>query len=136
MAIVETGWSDPFVVADIPGLIEGAHEGAGLGTQFLRHIERTRILIHLIDAATIDREHPLDQFKAVNRELDAFNPKLTQKPQIVTLNKIDLPAAQEAADVFTDALDTEPVIISAIRKKGLKRLISRILELLDEPGGE
>jgi GTP-binding protein len=136
LGVVETGWSDPFVVADIPGLIEGAHEGAGLGTQFLRHIERTRILIHLIDAATIDRKHPLDQFKAVNRELDSFNPQLTQKPQIVTLNKMDLPAARDPADAFAAALDTEPVIlISAIKKKGIKRLISRILELLEEPNG-
>ena len=136
LGVVKVEAHRSFVVADIPGLIEGAHEGAGLGTQFLRHIERTRILIHLIDAATIDREHPLNQFRAVNLELESFNPQLTQKPQVVTLNKMDLPAAQEAADVFTDALDTEPVIISAIRKKGLKRLISRILELLDEPGGE
>jgi GTP-binding protein len=137
LGVVETGWGDPFVVADIPGLIEGAHEGVGLGTQFLRHIERTRVLIHLIDAGTIDREHPLDQFKTVNRELKSFNPQLTQKPQIVTLNKMDLPAAQEAADRFAAALDTEPVIfISAIKKKGIKRLISRILELLDKPGDE
>jgi len=132
LGVVETGWSDPFVVADIPGLIEGAHAGAGLGTQFLRHIERTRILIHLIDAGTIDREHPLDHFKTVNRELKSFNPQLTQKPQIVALNKMDLPEAQEAADAFAAALDAEPVIlISAIKKKGMKRLISRILELLD-----
>ncbi|MGD9081583.1 MAG: GTPase ObgE [Desulfobacterales bacterium] len=132
LGVVETSWSDPFVVADIPGLIEGAHAGAGLGTQFLRHIERTRILIHLIDAGTIDREHPLDHFKTVNRELNSFNPQLTQKPQIVALNKMDLPGAQKAADAFAAALDAEPVIlISALKKKGMKRLISRILELLD-----
>ena len=135
LGVVETGWSDPFVVADIPGLIEGAHQGAGLGTHFLRHVERTRILIHLIDAGTIDREHPLDQFKAVNRELKSFNPQLTQKPQIVALNKMDLPSAREAADAFAAAMDAEPVIlISAIKKRGIKRLISRILELLDKPG--
>ena len=132
LGVVETSWSDPFVVADIPGLIEGAHAGAGLGTQFLRHIERTRILIHLIDAGTIEGDHPLDHFKTVNRELKSFNPQLTQKPQIVALNKIDLPGAQKAADAFTAALDEEPVIlISALKKKGMKRLISRILELLD-----
>ena len=135
LGVVETGWSDPFVVADIPGLIEGAHQGAGLGTHFLRHVERTRILIHLIDAGTIDREHPLDHFKTVNRELKSFNPQLTQKPQIVVLNKMDLPGTQEAADAFAAAMDAEPVIlISAIKKRGIKRLISRILELLDKPG--
>lgn len=132
LGVVETDWSDPFVVADIPGLIEGAHAGAGLGTQFLRHIERTRILIHLIDAGSIDREHPLDHFKTVNRELGSFNPQLNQKPQIVTLNKMDLPGAKKAADIFAAALDDEPVIlISALKKKGMKRLISRIIELLD-----
>ncbi len=137
LGVVETSWSDPFVVADIPGLIEGAHAGAGLGTQFLRHIERTRILIHLIDAGTIDREHPLDHFKTVNRELKSFNPQLTQKPQIVALNKMDLPGAQKAADAFAAALDAEPVIlISALKKKGMKRLISRILELLDRAENE
>ncbi|MCK5417512.1 MAG: Obg family GTPase CgtA, partial [Desulfobacterales bacterium] len=132
LGVVETGWGEPFVVADIPGLIEGAHQGAGLGIQFLKHIERTRILIHLIDAGTIGREHPLDHFKTVNRELKSFNPQLTQKPQIVALNKMDLPGAKEAADAFVAAFDEEPVIlISAIKKKGVQKLISRILELLD-----
>jgi len=132
LGVVETGWGEPFVVADIPGLIEGAHLGAGLGTQFLRHIERTRILIHLIDAATIDPEHPLDHFNVVNRELKSFNPQLTQKPQIVVLNKMDLPGAPQAADSFAAALDAAPVLfISAVNKKGVKPLISRILELLD-----
>jgi GTP-binding protein len=136
LGVVETSWSEPFVVADIPGLIEGAHQGVGLGTQFLRHIERTRILIHLIDTGIIDREHPLDPFKTVNRELKFFNPQLTQKPQIVVLNKMDLPGAQETADAFMAALDAEPVIlISAIKQKGVKKLISRILELLDKAGG-
>ena len=136
LGVVETSWSEPFVVADIPGLIEGAHQGVGLGTQFLRHIERTRILIHLIDAGIIDLEHPLDPFKTVNRELESFNPQLTQKPQIVVLNKMDLPGAQETADAFMAALDAEPVIlISAIKQKGVKKLISRILELLDKTGG-
>jgi len=109
LGVVETGWGEPFVVADIPGLIEGAHQGAGLGTQFLRHIERTRILIHLIDAGTIDSRHPLDHLKTVNRELESFNPQLTQKPQIVVINKMDLPGAQEAATALAAALDPEPV---------------------------
>ena len=132
LGVVETGWGEPFVVADIPGLIEGAHQGAGLGIQFLRHIERTRILIHMVDAGTVDPDHPLDDYETVNKELKSFNAQLTQKPQIVVLNKMDLPGAQAAADAFAAALDAEPVIlISAIKKKGIKQLISRILELLD-----
>jgi GTP-binding protein len=130
--VVETEWGDPFVVADIPGLIEGAHEGAGLGTQFLRHIERTRILIHLVDAGGLDPKHPRDHYETVNRELKSFNPQLTEKPQIVALNKMDLPGASEAAAAFAAALDPEPVIlISATENRGIRRLISQTLELLD-----
>ena len=137
LGVVETGWGEPFVVADIPGLIEGAHQGAGLGTQFLRHIERTRILIHMVDAGSIDPDHPLDAYETVNKELKSFNTQLTQKPQIVALNKMDLPGAQAAADAFAAALDAEPVIlISAIKKRGIKQLISRILELLDRSESE
>ncbi|MGD8345050.1 MAG: GTPase ObgE [Desulfobacterales bacterium] len=133
LGVVETDWGDPFVVADIPGLIEGAHEGAGLGTRFLRHIERTRILIHLIDVGGIDVGHPRRHFKTVNRELKSFNPQLTEKPQIVALNKMDLPGAAKAAEAFVAALDPEPVfLISAKENRGIKRLLSRTIELLDK----
>ncbi|MDX1708118.1 MAG: GTPase ObgE [Desulfobacterales bacterium] len=133
LGVVETDWGDPFVVADIPGLIEGAHQGAGLGTQFLRHVERTRILVHLIDAAAIDPQHPRNHLKTVNRELASFNPQLIEKPQIVALNKMDLPGAAEAAEAFVTALDPEPVfLISAKENRGIKRLMSRTIELLDK----
>ncbi|MBW2470044.1 MAG: GTPase ObgE [Deltaproteobacteria bacterium] len=135
LGVVATDWGDPFVVADIPGLIEGAHQGAGLGTQFLRHIERTRILIHLIDAGDIDPEDPRRHLKTVNRELGSFNPQLTEKPQILTLNKMDLPGAPEAAEAFVAALDPEPVfLISAKENRGIKRLLSRTIELIDQTG--
>lgn len=131
LGVVETGWAEPFVVADIPGLIEGAHHGAGLGIRFLRHIERTRILIHLLDAQTIDPERPLVAYETVNRELKFFSPQLHQKPQIVALNKMDLPGTETAAAAVVDALDDQPVIlISAFRKTGIDKLISRTLELL------
>jgi len=137
LGVVETGWAEPFVVADIPGLIEGAHQGAGLGIRFLRHIERTRILIHLLDAQTIDPEHPLAVYETVNRELEFFNPQLAQKSQIVVLNKMDLPETETAAAAFVDALDDQPVIlISAIKKTGIEKLISRILELLERSDDE
>ena len=132
LGVVETGWAEPFVVADIPGLIAGAHQGAGLGIRFLRHIERTRILIHLLDAQTIDPQRPLAAYETVNRELQFFNPDLTQKSQIVVLNKMDLPGSKTAATAFVDALDDQPVfLISAVKKTGLEKLISRILELLE-----
>jgi GTP-binding protein len=137
LGVIETGWAEPFVVADIPGLIEGAHQGAGLGIRFLRHIERTRILIHLLDAQTIDPEHPLIDYEIINRELQFFNPQLSQKPQIVVLNKIDLPGTETAASALVDALEDGPVIlISALKKKGIEKLISRILELLKRSDDE
>ena len=137
LGVVETNWGDPFVVADIPGLIEGAHQGAGLGTQFLRHIERTRILIHLIDAESIDPQHPREHLNTVNRELESFNPQLIQKTQIVALNKMDLPGASMAAEAFVTAMEPEPVfLISAKEKQGINRLVSRTIELLDQPTGE
>jgi GTP-binding protein len=137
LGVIETGWAEPFVVADIPGLIEGAHQGAGLGIRFLRHIERTRILIHLLDAQTIDPEHPLIDYEIINRELQFFNPQLSQKPQIVVLNKIDLPGTETAASALVDALEDGPVIlISALKKRGIEKLISRILELLKRSDDE
>ncbi|MEJ2102150.1 MAG: GTPase ObgE [Desulfobacterales bacterium] len=137
LGVIETGWAEPFVVADIPGLIEGAHQGAGLGIRFLRHIERTRILIHLLDAQTIDPEHPLINYEIINRELQFFNPQLAQKTQIVVLNKIDLPGAATAASALVNALEDQPVIlISALNKKGIEKLTSRILELLERSDDE
>ncbi|HSJ52501.1 MAG TPA: GTPase, partial [Anaerolineae bacterium] len=82
---------ETFVVADVPGLIEGASEGAGLGHQFLRHVERTRLLIHLLDGASTD---PLADWQIINRELSQFGERLAEKPQVVVLNKMDLPDAQ------------------------------------------
>ena len=137
LGVIETGWTEPFVVADIPGLIEGAHQGAGLGIRFLRHIERTRILIHLLDAQTINPEQPLMGYEIINSELQFFNPQLPQKLQIVVLNKIDLPGTETAASALVDALGDQPVIlISALKKKGIQKLISRIIELLERSDNE
>jgi GTP-binding protein len=83
-----------FVVADIPGLIEGAHRGVGLGHDFLRHVERTRLLIHVVDAAGIDGRDPLDDYHKINEELRLYQPELAKRPQLVALNKVDLPEAQ------------------------------------------
>src|SRR6187397_163654 len=90
-----------FVLADIPGLIEGAHEGAGLGDRFLGHVERTRVLIHLIDGSAPD---PLADFDSINAELEQYSPHLAAKPQIIGFNKMDLPDAQEQLEKFSDAV--------------------------------
>src|SRR5213594_702948 len=100
-----------FVVADIPGLIEGAHEGQGLAHKFLRHVMRTNLLIHLIDASKIEEQDPLADWKTVNRELELFDPELAEKPQIVVANKIDLPEGRANAKLLAKKLlkDHQPV---------------------------
>jgi len=124
---------EPFVVADIPGLISGAHKGAGLGIRFLKHIERTRVLVHLIDISSIDTNHPLDVYNTINMELALYSENLAKKPQIIVLNKLDLPGAKEAADIFQSAAKGKNItLISAITGKGVNRLILRILEILDK----
>ncbi len=133
LGVVQSGWGEPFVVADIPGLIEGAHQGTGLGIQFLRHVERTRILIHLIDAAALDPGAPLAAYDTINAELVRYNPQLAQKPQLIVLNKLDLTGAGRAAAAFHDALPQESILtISAVTGKGLEQLKHRTLQLLDQ----
>jgi GTP-binding protein len=127
LGVVTPKWGEPFIVADIPGLIEGAHEGAGLGIRFLKHIERTRTLLHLIDASTIDPSDPLKQYNTINRELAGFNPELAQKPQIVVLNKMDIPESDHLAEAFIRKLKKISVHkISAATGNGVKELMAEV----------
>ncbi len=135
LGVVQTQWAEPFVVADIPGLIEGAHQGSGLGVQFLRHIERTRVLVHLMDAAAIDPALPLKDFDTIQNELAGYNPDLAEKPQILVLTKMDLPGAAVSADAFVAAaaqLNLETLRISAHTGEGIDALLSRMVALLAE----
>ncbi len=132
LGVVATGWGEPFVVADIPGLIAGAHQGAGLGHRFLRHIERTRVLVHMIDIAAIDPGDPLAAFETVQKELALFKPELDRKPMLVALNKIDLPAAAANARRFSaEAPDLDILTLSARNAEGLDPLKSKIVQLLE-----
>ena len=132
LGVVQTDWAEPFVVADIPGLIKGAHQGTGLGIKFLRHIERTRILVHLIDVSSIDPDDPLQEYQTINQELVMYDEKLVQKPQIVVLNKLDLPGVRKAAEIFQSAVkDKKVAFISALTGQGLEQLKSQIVQLLD-----
>ena len=118
-----------FVVADIPGLIEGAHEGQGLGHKFLRHVTRTSLLIHLLDASTIDENDPLAQWKTINRELELFDPELGKKPQIVVANKIDLPDGRDRAKILAKKLPKryQPLYsISAATTEGVRALVQYV----------
>ncbi len=121
-----------FVMVDIPGLIEGAHKGVGLGHEFLRHVERTRVLVHLLDGLALD---PLDDFRKVNEELRLYSEALTRKPRIVAINKIDIPEVRELASEMKAALSSEtdaPVfLVSAATGEGVDALLDRALQVLE-----
>ncbi len=136
LGMVQTDWGEPFSVADIPGIIEDAHVGAGLGLQFLKHIERTKILVHLIDAAAIDQENPLALYKTINRELELYSKKLAEKPQMIVLNKLDITEAEKPAKAFQSEIrDKTVIMVSAVTGKNIKNLkqeIARLLERINE----
>lgn len=116
-------YDDSFVVADIPGLIDGASEGAGLGHDFLRHIERTRLLVHVIDASGSEGRDPVEDYKAINRELAGYGEALAKKPQIVVLNKADMMQDNELPAKIEALAGKKPVIMSAIIHSGTEELI-------------
>jgi len=121
-----------FVLADIPGLIEGASQGKGLGHEFLRHIERTRVLIHLLDGLSAD---PLADLAAINHELSAFGHGLAQKPQLVTLNKMDMPQVRARWPEIKAALEAQGypgLAISALAREGTRELLYRAAQVLAE----
>ncbi|MBA3035877.1 MAG: GTPase ObgE [Desulfobacterium sp.] len=133
LGVVEVGKEDQFVMADIPGLIEGAHKGTGLGMKFLKHVERTRILIHLIDASAINTDSPLSAYDIINNELALYSKSLAEKTQLVVLNKIDITDAKESADIFIKAAKNVNVLtISAATGNGIKKLKQNILQLLQK----
>jgi len=123
-----------FVVADIPGLIEGAHSGTGLGHEFLRHVERTRLLVHVLDTAGSEGRDPVDDFRVTNRELTLYNPAIGEKPQVVAANKMDLDNAEENLSrikaIYEDQFEIYP--ISAVIGSGIDALIYRVADLLEE----
>jgi GTP-binding protein len=129
LGIVKVDEFENFVAADIPGLLEGAHKGVGLGDKFLKHIERTRILVHIIDAAGVDGRRPLDDYHTINNELSSYSPKLAKLPQIVALNKIDLPEARENLKEF-EKEKIEFMPISCATGEGIKQLIYKVAEKL------
>jgi GTPase len=132
LGLVEVGY-ERFVVADIPGLIEGAHRGVGLGFDFLRHVERTRLLLHVIDTAGVDGRDPLEDYHQINAELRQYQPELAQRPQLVLLNKLDLPMAQENLERLQRELPVPAencFTISAATRQGIDRVLGRVVEEL------
>ena len=139
LGMVRTKSGDSFAVADLPGLIEGASQGVGLGTQFLRHIERTRVILHVIDMSASEGRDPYEDYLAINKELETYNLRLLERPQIIVANKMDMPQAAENLEQFKEKLDAnygefddKPQIfpISGIAHQGLDALLDATAQLL------
>jgi len=129
LGIVEYG-EESFIVADLPGIIEGAHKGKGLGDRFLRHAERSKILIHLIDMAGTENRDPIDDFKKINHEVESYGDTLVSKRRIIVANKMDLPEAEGHLRRFKKEIKNDILTISALDKKGLNELKRTIQSIL------
>lgn len=131
LGVVSLGDERSFVVADLPGLIEGASEGLGLGLAFLRHVSRTRVLVHVIDMAATEERDPVEDFHVIQHELAAYDESLLQRPQLIAANKMDVPAAADNLAAFVRALpDREVFPISAATSSGIEDLLLRVEQLL------
>ncbi|WP_099158645.1 GTPase ObgE [Virgibacillus ndiopensis] len=133
LGVVDTSDHRSFVMADLPGLIEGAHSGVGLGHQFLRHVERTRVIVHVIDMAGTEGRDPYDDFVKINKELKEYDEKLMDRPQIIAANKMDMPGSEENLRIFKEKMvDDFPIYpISALTKEGLRDILFGIADTLD-----
>ena len=134
LGVVKASDGRSFVMADLPGLIEGASQGEGLGDKFLKHIERTKVIAHVIDMSASELRDPYEDYNLINKELAAFNEKLIKKPQIIIANKMDLPHAKEELEKFKEKIgkDIEIYEISAATNTGLQKVIDRLADLVDE----
>ncbi|WP_205015561.1 GTPase ObgE [Streptococcus porcinus] len=139
LGMVRTKSGDSFAMADLPGLIEGASQGIGLGTQFLRHIERTRVILHVIDMSASEGRDPYEDYVSINNELETYNLRLLERPQIIVANKMDMPEAEENLKAFKEKLaadydefDELPKVfpVSTLAKQGLDNLMDATAELL------
>lgn len=135
LGVVQIEQGKSFVIADIPGLIEGAHEGVGLGHEFLRHVERTKLLVHVVDVSGIEGRNAVEDFDTINTELEKYNAKLATRPQIVAANKMDIPGSEESYEEFREEMESRGYRvfpISAATNKGLKELMYHISDTLKE----
>ncbi|MDY6052680.1 MAG: GTPase ObgE [Anaerovibrio sp.] len=131
----ELGDEKTFVMADIPGLIDGASEGVGLGHDFLRHVERTKVIVHIVDASGIEGRDPVEDYYRINKELKLYSEKIARRTQILAANKMDLPGAQENLPRLQELADKEGIKlfpISAATRQGLKELIACVSQAIDD----
>ena len=132
LGVVKTIDNRSFVIADLPGLIEGASEGVGLGDKFLRHIERTKVIAHIIDMSGIEGRDPYEDYLVINKELEKFSPKLLQKPMIIIANKMDMESAKENLKEFQKKVDKEIYPISALTSDNLNPVLIKLADLVDK----
>ena len=132
LGVVKSSDGRSFVMADLPGLIEGAHQGEGLGDKFLRHIERTRVIAHVVDMSGSEMRDPYEDYILINKELAAFNENLTKKPMIIIANKMDLEGAKDNLEKFREKVDCEIFEVSAATSQGLQKVVDRLADILDE----
>jgi GTP-binding protein len=133
---VMIGGERAFVLADLPGLIEGAHEGVGLGHEFLRHVERTRVLVHLVEPSPLDGSDPVANYRTIRRELELYRPELVNRPEVLAVSKSELTGSGEVRARFREELGIEPLAVSAVTGAGLSDLVRRVVEHLNELRGE
>jgi len=132
LGMVHVGLEQDFVLADIPGLIEGAHAGVGLGHEFLKHVERTRLLVHLVEPSPMDQTDPIENYQQIRRELELYDLKLTERPEIVCVTKAELPDAQPCAELLREVTGVPVYLISAVTGHGLEALSRLIVQRLKE----
>ena len=130
LGLVQVDLNRTFVLADIPGLIEGAHQGVGLGHEFLRHIERAGILVHLVEPDPLDGTDPIENYQTIREELVKYNPALAERPEIVAVTKSELPTAVEIHEQLAESMEGNVLLISAVTGDGLNQLTGRILQYL------
>jgi GTP-binding protein len=136
LGMVRLGDETSFVIADIPGIISGASQGAGLGLRFLRHIERSSVLLFLIDLSCPEQEDPLQVYRLLLEELENFSPELLKKDRILAFNKVDLPVAAQRMEAMTPPDDIPVFFVSAVRKEGLKPLVRHLARCIKDRDGE
>ncbi|GIW95472.1 MAG: GTPase Obg [Pirellulaceae bacterium] len=129
---VVVDWNRSFVMADIPGLIEGAHQGVGLGHEFLRHVERTRLLVHLVEPAPADGTDPVANYGTIRQELGLYKSELLERPEIVVVTKCELPGADVVQQRLAESIGRPVLLVSAVTGQGLNQLVGRILQVLDQ----